>query len=283
LTPGAVCSANSYKVFAFGGSTMWGTGAPDWGTIPAYLEAGLSALRHEPVCVMNFGESGYVSTQSVIQFILEWQSGNVPNLVIFYDGINDTYAAYQSGRPTHQNFDQIAARFQQGGSPPPSLVAWIKSANSVHLLKRLVDKLRQKAQNTPDLVTYKTMGIEPATLSNSVVQTYINNYEIMNTLAQEYGFELLFFWQPVITIGHKSLTGEEQEMRRQMDSALLDLYESVYGRVQQIAGKYENLYYMAEIFDEYEPLVWIDETHPTPEGNRLITQKMLQAIIDRTP
>ena len=281
FTPGADCRVNSYKVFTFGGSTMWGTGAPDWGTIPAYIQADLPALLHEPVCVMNFGESAFVSTQSVIQLIQELQSGNVPDLVIFYDGVNDTYAAYQSGRPTHQNFDRIAARFRRSGHSPPSLVAWIESANSVHLLNRLVGKQRQKAQNTTDLVTYKTMGIDPATLSNSVVQTYINNYKIMDTLAQEYGFELLFFWQPVIAIGHKSLTGEEQEMRRQMDSALLELYESVYGHVQQIAGNYKNLYYMAEIFDGYEPLVWIDAHHPTPEGNRLIAQKMLQAIIER--
>ena len=50
VTPGAVCSADSYKVFAFGGSTMWGTGSPDWGTIPAYLEVELTASRQGPVC-----------------------------------------------------------------------------------------------------------------------------------------------------------------------------------------------------------------------------------------
>jgi hypothetical protein len=283
LTPGAVCSANSYKVFAFGGSTMWGTGAPDWGTIPAYLQADFTALLHEPVCVVNFGESAFVSTQGVIQLMLELQSGDVPDLVIFYDGVNDTYAAYQSGRPTHQNFDQIVAKFQRGKSPPPSFVAWIKSSNSFHLLKRLVATLRQKPQNSTDLLTYKTMGIDTATLSDSVVETYISNYEIVDALAREYGYEFRFFWQPVIAVSDKSLTGEEQEMKRRMEPALIELYESVYGRVQQVAKKYENLYYMAKIFDEYEPLVWIDETHVIPEGNRLIAQKMMQAIIDRNP
>src|SRR6266849_4077207 len=47
LTPGADCSAGagSYRVFTFGGSTMWGTGSPDWGTIAAYLQAGLERLK----------------------------------------------------------------------------------------------------------------------------------------------------------------------------------------------------------------------------------------------
>ena len=280
LTPGAVCSANSYKVFTFGGSTMWGTGSPDWGTIPAYLQADLTALRHGPVCVMNFGESAFVSTQGVIELIRQLQSGNVPDLVIFYDGVNDVYAAYQSGRSTHQNFDQIAAKLKKGESPL-SFVAWIESSNSFHLFKRLVAKLRQKPRKSADLVTYKTMGIDTATLSDSVVERYISNYEIVDALAQKYRFKFLFFWQPVISIGDKPLTSEEQEMRRRMEPMepdVIELYESVYRRVQQVAKKYENLYFMVNIFDEYEPLVWIDEAHVTPVGNRMIAQKMFKSL-----
>jgi lysophospholipase L1-like esterase len=283
LTPGAVCGANSYKVFAFGGSTMWGTGAPDWGTIPAYLQANFTALLHEPVCVMNFGESAFVSTQEVIQLILELQAGNIPDLVIFYDGVNDTYAAYQSGRSTHQNFTQIAAKFQNGVSPSPSLVTWIRSSNSFHLLNRFVAKLRQNPHNSTDLITYKTIGIDTATLSASVVETYIGNYEIVEALAQKYGFKSFLFWQPMVAIGNKSLTGEEQEMKRRMEISLLELYEAIYSHIEQTAKKYENLYYMANIFDEYEPAVWIDDTHVTPEGNRLIAEKMFQAITDYNP
>ena len=45
LTPGADCGPNAFKVFAFGGSTMWGTGSPDWGTIPSYLQTGIKKLK----------------------------------------------------------------------------------------------------------------------------------------------------------------------------------------------------------------------------------------------
>src|SRR5256885_17205079 len=57
LTPGADCSAKSFKVFTFGESSMWGTGSPSWGTIAANLQKGLEKLRQGPVCVMNFAES----------------------------------------------------------------------------------------------------------------------------------------------------------------------------------------------------------------------------------
>jgi hypothetical protein len=40
---------------------------------------------------------GWVSTQSVIMLLRQLQHGNIPDVVVFYDGVNDTYAAYQQG------------------------------------------------------------------------------------------------------------------------------------------------------------------------------------------
>jgi lysophospholipase L1-like esterase len=283
LTPGADCSANSYKVFTFGGSTMWGTGSPDWGTIPAYLQSGLKSLTTKPVCVVNFGESAWVSTQSVIQLMLELQSGNVPALVIFYEGANDVYAAYQSGRATHQNNNQIADKLNKGNSPPPlpPLVAWIKSTSSFYVLNRLMATLRPKPRDSTNLINYKTMGIDTATLTDSMVETYIGNYEIVNALAQKYGFEALFFWQPQIAVGEKSLTNEELEMRRELDPVVVEFYQSVYHRVQQVAKKYENFYYIADTFDSANSQIYIDQVHVTPVGNQLIAERIFREIRGR--
>jgi lysophospholipase L1-like esterase len=280
LTPGAECGANSYKVFTFGGSTMWGTGSPDWGTIPAYLQAHFAASRHGPDCVVNFGESAWVSTQGLIQLMLELQSGNVPALVIFYEGANDVYAAYQSGRATHQNLNQLAAKLEQSKSPPP-LVTWIKSTNSFYLLNRLMATLRPKPRESTNLINYKTMGIDTATLTDSMVETYIGNYEIVNALAQKYGFKALFFWQPQIAVGEKSLTNEELEMRRELDPVVVEFYQSVYHRVQQVAKKYKNLYYIADTFDSANSQIYIDQVHVTPVGNRLIAERIFREITGR--
>ena len=99
LTPGADCSAKSFKVFTFGASEMWGTGSPSWGTIPAHLQKGLEKLRPGPVCVTNFAESAHVSMQNVIMLLMQLRSGNVPDVVLFYTIADDIYSAYQSGRP----------------------------------------------------------------------------------------------------------------------------------------------------------------------------------------
>jgi len=184
LTPGADCSANSFKAFAFGGSTMWGTGSPNWGTIPAHLQAGLAKLRHGPVCVMNFGESGYVSTQDVIMLLTQLRSGNVPDLVLFFNVSGDIYAAYQSGRAgVPQNLVEIAARFE-GGKNPPVLFELLTGSHSYSLIETLIDKLTIANSRQRELATYESMGIEVAKMSDLIVQAYFENYKIVSALAQ---------------------------------------------------------------------------------------------------
>src|SRR5262245_33112471 len=130
VTPGANCSAKSFKVFTFGASEMWGTGSPNWGTIPAHLQKGLEKLGQGPVCVTNFAESASVSMQGIIMLLMQLRSGNVPDVVLFYTIGDDVYAAYQSGRAgTLENLDLIAAKFE-GPREPDTFVDRLRSTYS---------------------------------------------------------------------------------------------------------------------------------------------------------
>jgi hypothetical protein len=285
LTPGADCSARSFKVFTFGASEMWGTGSPDWDTIPANLQKGFEKLRQGPVCVMNFAESAYVSMQDIIMLLMQLRSGNVPDLVLFYNIGSDVYAAYQSGRAgVLQNIDQIAARFE-GRQEPSSFVDQLRSTYSYALIDKLMGKLSianpQQEEPTPrKLVTYESMGIDVAKLSDLIVQDYLGNHEVVSGIAQEYGFKYVFFLPPRIFRGNKPLTPEEQEMKHRVESeaALYKLYTAVYQTIERESSKYQNLYSMVHIFDRYDSLVWIDEVHVTPIGNQLIAARMLDVI-----
>jgi hypothetical protein len=285
LTPGADCGANSYKAFVFGGSTIWGTGSPDWGTIPAYLQIGLDALTTKPVCVVNFGESAYVSTQGVIELLRQLQSGNVPDIVLFYDGVNDVYAAYQSGQAgVHENLDQIASKMEGGRSNGENrlrFIEWLRESYSFALFEELIARLGEKPPHGEKLVTYETLKVDRAILSGSVARAYLANYKIVSALAQKYSFKFGFFWQPMISIGKKPLTDEERDIKLLMDPALVALYDSVYRIIEQSASEYENLYYMGHIFDEYRSGIWIDFAHKTPAGNQIVAKKMINIIATR--
>jgi lysophospholipase L1-like esterase len=277
-TPGADCVPDAYRVFVFGGSSVWGWGSPDWGTIPAYLQTGLQATLDQPVCVVNFGENAYVSTQSLIQLILQLEAGNVPDSVIFYDGVNEVLAANQSGRPiVHQNLAQLAAVFQD---PRPPSVRWAHNLNSLQLLQLLTEQLGAYASTSN---TYRNIDIDQ--LADLIAEAYLGNYKIVSSLAQTYHFDVHFFWQPHILFGDKPLTSEEQKMITgldwvlEMDHKLKNLFTATYKRIEGAAPDYENLHYLVNAFGEVKSQIWLDTWgHVTPPGNELITQAMMKVI-----
>ena len=284
LTPGADCDPHAFKVFAFGGSTMWGTGAPDWSTIPSYLQTGMKKLKNGPICVVNFGESAYVSTQSVIELMLQLQAGNIPDVTLFLDGVNDIYAAYQSGRAgLHQNFAQVADQLERRGVPRQSRLKELLELSSLYrFAESLGTKLRQAVSRPPALLTYETMGRDAERLSNAIIQTYLSNYRIVEGLAQQYGFQAFFFWPPYIAVGAKPLTTEEWELKRSLDPAQAKLYLAVYRKIEPQVPAYQNLMYLGAIFDGCTSLLWLDDVHFTPVGNELIAQKMLEVLRARS-
>jgi hypothetical protein len=285
LTPGADCRAISFKVFTFGASEMWGTGSPNWDTIPAHLQKGLEKLKQRPVCVMNFAESAYVSTQDVIMLLIQLRSGNVPDVVLFYNIGGDISSAYQSGQAgVSENLDQLAARFERR-LQPPTFVDWLRNTYSYALINELIGTLAianpQQEEPTPSaLVTYESMGIDVAELSDSIVQNYLGNYKIVSALARKYGFTYFFFMPPRRSLGNKPLTPEEQEMKHGVEiaAAFSKLSTAVYQSIERKSSKYQNFYSMVHIFDHYDSLIWIDESHVTPIGNQLIAARMLDVI-----
>ena len=292
LTPGADCSAKSFKVFTFGASEMWGTGSPSWGTIPAHLQKGLEKLRPGPICVTNFAESAHVSMQNVIMLLTQLRSGNVPDVVLFYALADDIYSGYQSGRSgVIENLGQIAARFEgRKETPTFTFVDRLRRTYSYSLIDQLMGKLtiaNPQQENEPTagkLVTYESMGVDVATLSDSVARDYLGSYKIVSALAQEYGFRYFFFVPPTIALGNKPLTPEEQKIKykEESETALHKLSVAVYHIVERESSKYQNLYSMVHIFDQYDSLMWIDGGHATPIGNQVIAERMLAVIQART-
>jgi hypothetical protein len=281
-TPGAACGADSVKVFVLGGSTVWGTGAPDWGTIPAYLQDRLEQVHEKATCVVNLGETAFVSTQSLLMLLRQLQLGNVPHLVISLDGLNDVYSAYQSGRPdAHQNLNQVVRRFEGGeGGSRESLRAVLEATNLFRVTDALVRRLTVAPEetSTAPLLTYETLGVDRAALSAAIARTYLRNYEVVDALSRQYGFEYRFFWPPYISRGKKPLASDERLIEEHVDPPLKQLYLAVFDRIDRAAAHYSNLHSLAAVFDDYTGSVWLDDTHITPVGNGLVARKIVELL-----
>lgn len=121
--------------------------------------------------------------------------------------------------------------------------------------------------------------------SDQVAEAYLNNYEIVSSLANTYLFDFYFYWQPHILIGNKLLSGEEQNMITgldwvlRLDPPLVELFQKTYKNIQSEAPNYERLYYLGNIFDLVEGTVWIDTWgHITPIGNQVVTDELIRVI-----
>src|SRR5215831_4053432 len=114
LNPSNCDPRDALSVWIFGGSTMYGYGVPDWATIPSYLSRELNAGAQNCVVVSNFGVEGYVIDQELILLEEQLKAGAHPDIVVFYDGINDSSLAWPtySLPRTHFGFGPIKSRVE---------------------------------------------------------------------------------------------------------------------------------------------------------------------------
>ncbi len=233
--------ADTARVFVFGGSTVWGTGADDEETIPSWLARRLES-EGMPAEVVNFGESGFVSTQGLIRLLLELRQGHVPDLVLCYDGVNEVAAAVQSREPgIPLNESKRRDEFMAGTAPHPP---------------------------APE-------DFDDEELAARTLDLYFANLRLLRTLAEEFGFELLCFWQPVAYL-HKPLTEYEQEAAAH--AALADMTERIYALVGQREAPPFFVDLQRVFATESEPR-YIDFCHLVGTGNRTVADAMLPRVL----
>ena len=277
-TPQSDCASAEKTVFMFGGSAMWGEGAPDTETVPSYLLQEIERNFEGSACVINFAESAWTSTQSLITLIAEIQKEHIPDLVVFYDGVNDTNVVFTSGkRFTHANLSEFTTRFEKEATPFHTRV--MRNSAVFSVLYRYVK--RQKLDSGQPLLVFDK---DADALSDYIATTYVQNYQIVGALAEQYGFDYAFFWQPVIGYGEKVLTPEEDVMLQDADEIRIKLDEETYGRMQFIHSLYDTIapvldpleyvYNLSHVFDDKTKSMYIDFVHVTPEANQMVAAEM---------
>lgn len=283
VVPGADCSPDAKKVWFFGGSTMWGTSSPDWGTIPAIFVAEMRNRSPVPICARNFGESAWTSTQELIALVEALQGGETPDLAVFYDGANDLYFTFENGDPYgHADLARVAGNFDReergrGARRPRE--------------RRARDLLRAVAPNVADRLDQVwpqfAEGVarresRPAKLASEAVRVLRVNREVVRALARRFGFEAAFFWQPYLLAGRKPLAPGEAAMlanphpRRR---AFIETVERANRLVEE--GLQPDETDLSRVFGKVPEQLFTDPVHVTPRGNEIVAQAMAAVIGDR--
>jgi lysophospholipase L1-like esterase len=267
------------KVFFFGGSAAWGTGARDDHTIPSCLSRILNegGMR---VKVTNFGESGYVSTQGLITLILELRRGNVPDLAIFYDGVNDTFSAYQNrmaGIP--QNEENRIKEFnalRDGGHFDLELAALLKKTSIYRFSEGLGRRLAGGPESSFDLDAGP--GAEGSRLADELVSRYRGNLELIRILGKLRDFTTLFYWQPAVSL--KAHLTPYEAMMAEKDSKYGEWYTEACRRIAALESSRaeEGFHDLSGIFKDVKEPIFIDWSHVTEQGNTLIARRIAKNV-----
>ena len=264
------------KIFMFGGSTMWGEGASNDFTLPSCLAKDLAAAGIKAE-VVNYGENGYVQTQELITLIRALQAGKRPDVVIFYDGVNDVFSSFQNREAgsiqnslrfkTHKYFNADTVK------PKDALIMTISR------ISRISRYLKRRKANELFLEQNWLPKDKMSALAEDTMRVCLTNMEILKALSVQFKFKLLCFLQPTLYT-KKNLRDYEQKIY-DMYSNERDFTQLVYAKI--LADKrfkaIPYFYDLQYVFDNADKPLYIDFCHVNKYGNQILAKAMLKDMI----
>lgn len=249
------------RVGVFGGSTVWGEGARDAYTISGHLDR-LLAEENIAATVVNYGQTGYVSAQDLIWFQQQLATDDPPDVAIFYQGFNDILSAWRqdvAGLTLQEGFrvaDSEAGRRLRAGNPVLRLPS-------------------------VDLTTYdfSAAGVYAGDAAG-IVARYAANLQQVESLADAYGIETIFVWQPAL-IFKETRTPIENDIltRTERDRpGLFALYEEVDTLIRAERATSANFVVLSDLFATDEATIFHDLVHITEVGNLRVAQSLLPVL-----
>lgn len=259
LTPVAE-GAKGGAVYFFGGSTVWGTGARDHETIPAFY----GKLAGRPA--RNFGESGYVVHQSfeMLLWVLR-ESTERPAAVVFYSGVNEIAQLCRSGVNV----------FSQGQEARMRALLTQEEGLLLRALTPLKVRLSQAGGGGGK--DHFDCDNDPAK-AQAVADTLIEDWKLAKHAAEAEGIVFVAALQPVVFFS-KTIADQRADSGRDVDDDRREQFEAVYPLIRQRLAEVGAIDLTAAL-DE-ETLFYIDFCHLSPNGNERMAQALVAAIEPR--
>lgn len=260
-----------FTVYMFGGSTVWGWGARDEYTIPSWVSKMLNQKlpTNYNISVVNCGQLGYVSTQEVFSLIKQLKTGSSPSFVVFYDGLNDIFSAYQSGiAGLPQNELDRKQVFEKSGLNLRTRLIQKKS-----YLYQLVNARMDSQEIDQSIENY----FKIKQLAQEVSGIYFKNIEIISALADHFMFDHLNYWQPIL-FTKKTPSHFEQGLleHHQFWKPLADEVAVCMARSRIETNCFFNINHL---LDDQERTLFIDPWHLSETGNEIVARRISEDIL----
>jgi hypothetical protein len=239
-------------VFFFGGSTMWGTGSPDSGTIPSQF-ARLSGLE-----ARNFGETAYTAHQNLEMLIKLLQAGERPQAVVFYDGVNEVVHKCRTELGPYSDANESRTRVA------------VESSGFYRFFWNLIGELSTFFSERQQLEGYDCAS-DPKK-AQAVAEALVSDWKIAQATAAVYGAKFYAFLQPVVYFSHT----RTDYLDAGPNDAFSQQFQAVYPRIRAAMAGTPFLD-LTDALDRDEP-IYIDFCHVSPNGNEMVAQRFVDVI-----
>jgi hypothetical protein len=278
ITPqSALATEKSPLVVFLGGSTMWGFGVNDANTIPA-LFANIAQGRYRS---MNLAESGYNAFQGYLFLKLQIINGLIPAIVVAYDGVNDAHVLKVQLRPFgHNREDQIRAvmKGQDNAKDKKDEETLSFSHFFLNPLKAVISQFKTSGndgENSEKNNDYDFSQERVEQTAKALLEGWLSTKD----LAEKNGAYFIAVLQPNPASGKpyvKYLKINKNRLKRckLVYQAALKLLKTP--KYQTLAN---NVIVLTAAFD-LEEYIYIDYCHVSPNGNKIIAEKIYNHIIN---
>lgn len=256
--PMAETDVQPIRIFAFGGSTTFGSGLADSQTWPSQLSHILNARAREmglgvPIEVVNYGRVGFYPTQELYLLMDVLRSGARPQMAIFLDGVN--FGRVDDTPNLTTDYHRIVDKAQLGGVQALDALPMMRAVN--YFTRAPGSVLPPARYEVDHLVTRFLQFKETATL-----------------IAEHHGIEALFILQPD---GHYNYPAHRYSTGRPVNSeASRALKAAFYGAFPEDHGFVD----MTGLFEKWgDRKALMDAAHYSPNFARFVAQE-IAALVD---
>ena len=293
-TVGNSTSEDALDIWMFGGSAVWGVGAPDHETIPSHMAALLNGTLGIESNVRNLGRRGYVSTQEVIYLMRELQAGRRPDIVVFYNGVNDAAAVslWPEFPGAHVSFDTVRDRFEATGEEED--IGWFARSTGLYKASRIVlDRVEGDPFERDGIIVYADRDTDSRPnyrwLAERGIDLWLFNARVIDGLARAYGFTPFMAFQPGLwSIGKPLDPSEESLIASEMEYAGLSTLMTVRAEMAALlddrlsnAQAPNSVVNMNDLFVDTPEPVYIDYVHVTGPGNEIASRRIVAELFER--
>jgi lysophospholipase L1-like esterase len=256
------------SVAFFGGSTLWGVGVDDAGTIPS-----IYASRNPEQEAVNFGAIGFNAHQELNLLIKTLAEGYRPETVVFYDGVNDALQkchldngdAYGHARET---FIRDLLKENERWSAPPWHFAFMPT---MRLLEEVGHVLMRPSGGPPSY----DCDQRPEK-AEAVARQMLTDWRIARRQVESHGANFLAVLQPTAYDSQSKL--DHLELDPVWSKQYATVYPIIVSLLDDEFADLKDVFLDLRTALDQDAYLFIDWCHLSPNGNAIIAERIDEAL-----